>query len=201
VDTVLSLTRRPNNCPQSKQLNTRRKVCIKRTNRISAVQLYRQTVPEKKGKNDSFISYQQRFLQKNFLEILVWQTWTLNHKSKIMCFRFCPTWFIPLFEGSNQFYVYLIFPDRGTDFYLRHRIQLTYGAHRVSYPMGTGAISTGVKRLEHEAVHSPPSSAEVKKYVDLYLHSTICLHGVVLSLSTGTPLPSYLLPETLTSKQ
>jgi hypothetical protein len=29
--------------------------------------------------------------------------------------------------------------------------------------------------------HSPPSSAEVKEWVELYLHSPIRLHGVVLS--------------------
>jgi hypothetical protein len=32
-----------------------------------------------------------------------------------------------------------------------------------------------------EADHSPLSSAEVKEWVDLYLHSPIRLHGVVLS--------------------
>jgi hypothetical protein len=37
-----------------------------------------------------------------------------------------------------------------------------------------------------EADHSPPSSAEVKEWVELYLHSSICLHGVVLRGSTGT---------------
>jgi hypothetical protein len=31
-----------------------------------------------------------------------------------------------------------------------------------------------------EADHSPPSSAEVKEWVELYLHSPILLHGVVL---------------------
>jgi hypothetical protein len=39
-----------------------------------------------------------------------------------------------------------------------------------------GALSLGVKRPGREAHHSPPSSA-----VELYLHSAICLHGVVLS--------------------
>jgi hypothetical protein len=34
-----------------------------------------------------------------------------------------------------------------------------------------GAISLGVKRPGYEADHSPPSSAEVKKGVELYLHS------------------------------
>jgi hypothetical protein len=34
-----------------------------------------------------------------------------------------------------------------------------------------GALSPGVKRLGREADHSPPSSAEVKEWVELYLHS------------------------------
>jgi hypothetical protein len=37
-----------------------------------------------------------------------------------------------------------------------------------------------------EADHSPPSSAEVKEWVELYLHSPIRLHGVLLRRSTGT---------------
>jgi hypothetical protein len=44
-----------------------------------------------------------------------------------------------------------------------------------------GALSLGVKRPEREADHSPPSSAEVKECVELYLHSPIRLHGLVLS--------------------
>jgi hypothetical protein len=36
-----------------------------------------------------------------------------------------------------------------------------------------------------EADHSPPSSAEVKEWVELYLHSPIRLHDVVLRGSTG----------------
>jgi hypothetical protein len=34
-----------------------------------------------------------------------------------------------------------------------------------------GALSLGVKRPGREADHSAPSSAEVKEYVELYLHS------------------------------
>jgi hypothetical protein len=45
----------------------------------------------------------------------------------------------------------------------------------------SGALSPGVKQLRHEADCSPPSSAKVKEYVELYLHSPICLHGMVLS--------------------
>jgi hypothetical protein len=44
-----------------------------------------------------------------------------------------------------------------------------------------GALSLGVKRPGREAYHSPPSSAEVKEWVELYLHSPTRLHGVVLS--------------------
>jgi hypothetical protein len=33
------------------------------------------------------------------------------------------------------------------------------------------ALSLGVKRPGREADHSPPSSAEVKEWVELYLHS------------------------------
>jgi hypothetical protein len=44
-----------------------------------------------------------------------------------------------------------------------------------------GALSLGIKRPGHEADHSPPSSAEVKECMELYLHSPIRLHGVVLS--------------------
>jgi hypothetical protein len=44
-----------------------------------------------------------------------------------------------------------------------------------------GAVSLGVKRPDREADHSPPSSAEIKECVELYLYSPIRLHGVVLS--------------------
>jgi len=40
-----------------------------------------------------------------------------------------------------------------------------------------GALSPGVKR---KADHSPPSSTEVKECVELYLHSPVCLHVMVL---------------------
>jgi hypothetical protein len=43
-----------------------------------------------------------------------------------------------------------------------------------------GVLSVGVKRPGREASHSPPSSAEVKERVELYLHSPIRLQGVVL---------------------
>jgi hypothetical protein len=43
------------------------------------------------------------------------------------------------------------------------------------------ALSLGVKRPSREANHSPPSSPEVKEWLELYIHSPIRLHGMVLS--------------------
>jgi hypothetical protein len=64
---------------------------------------------------------------------------------------------------------------------LHLRVQNGSGAYRASYPMGTKGSFSGVKRPGREADHSPPSSDEVKECVELYLHSPIRLHGVVLS--------------------
>jgi hypothetical protein len=44
-----------------------------------------------------------------------------------------------------------------------------------------GVLSLGVKRPVREADHSPPSNAEVKEWVKLYIHFPMRLHGVVLS--------------------
>jgi hypothetical protein len=62
-----------------------------------------------------------------------------------------------------------------------HRGQNGSGVHPASYPMGTGALSLGVKRPGREAEHSPPSSAEVKNAWNYTSTPSICLHGVVLS--------------------
>jgi hypothetical protein len=63
------------------------------------------------------------------------------------------------------------FPVGGGNFSLHHRLQNGSGAHPASYPMGTRALSLGVKRPGRETDHSPPSSAEVKEWAELYLHS------------------------------
>jgi hypothetical protein len=44
-----------------------------------------------------------------------------------------------------------------------------------------GVLSPGVKRPGREVDHTPPTSAEVKKNVDLHIHSHIRLHVVVLN--------------------
>jgi hypothetical protein len=56
------------------------------------------------------------------------------------------------------------------DFSLHHRVQNGSGAHPASYPMGIRVLSLGIKRPGCEADHSPPSSAEVKEWMELYLH-------------------------------
>jgi hypothetical protein len=49
-------------------------------------------------------------------------------------------------------------------------VQTGLGAHPAYYKMGTG-VFTEVKRPERGAEHPPPSSAEVKERVQLYLYS------------------------------
>jgi hypothetical protein len=66
--------------------------------------------------------------------------------------------------------------DEAGNFSLYHRVQTGSGAHPASYPVGTkGSLSGG------DAYHSPPSISEVKECVELYLHSSVRLHGVVPS--------------------
>jgi hypothetical protein len=61
---------------------------------------------------------------------------------------------------------------QGQEFSLLHVVQTGSEVHTASYPMGTGALFPGEKRLGREADHSPPTSAEIKEtYVDLYNHS------------------------------
>jgi hypothetical protein len=63
------------------------------------------------------------------------------------------------------------FPAEAGNFSLHHRVQNGSGVHPASYPMGTRGSFPGVKRPGRESDHSPPSSAEVKELVELYLHS------------------------------
>jgi hypothetical protein len=59
---------------------------------------------------------------------------------------------------------------------LLHVVQTGSGAHPASYPIVLGVKLPGLK-----ADHSPPTSDEVNKNVDLYIHSPIRLHEVVLN--------------------
>jgi hypothetical protein len=44
-----------------------------------------------------------------------------------------------------------------------------------------GALSLATKQPGREADHTPPPNAKIKERVELYLHSPMHLHGVVLS--------------------
>ena len=63
-------------------------------------------------------------------------------------------------------------------------------AHPASYSMGTGSIS-GVKQPGRGVDHPPPSGAEVKERVEVYLCSPSCPSWRVLGWSL--PLPFILL--------
>jgi hypothetical protein len=76
------------------------------------------------------------------------------------------------------------FPAGTGNISLHHCIHTGSGAHPASCPSGSRTLSLEVKWLEHEADHSIPFSAEVNS-MELYLHSPIHLHGVVLSYAQG----------------
>jgi hypothetical protein len=73
-----------------------------------------------------------------------------------------------------------LIPCRGKRFSSLHSVQTGSGAYLAFYPVGTGALSQGVKRQGREANYSPPSSAEVKNDGDIP-PVPIRLHGVVLN--------------------
>jgi hypothetical protein len=73
------------------------------------------------------------------------------------------------------------FPAGPGNFSLHHRLRNGSKAHPPPIQWVSGALSLGLKRPGREADHSPPSTAEVKECVELYLHSPIRPHGVVLS--------------------
>jgi hypothetical protein len=72
------------------------------------------------------------------------------------------------------------FQEGARNFSLHHRVHNGSGAHPASYPMSIRDSFPEVKRPGREVAHSPPFSAEVKELVELHLHSSIRLHGVVL---------------------
>jgi hypothetical protein len=64
------------------------------------------------------------------------------------------------------------FPAGAGSFSLHRRAQNGSGAHPASYPMGTRGSFPRSKAAGRETDHSPPSSAEVKEWLELCLHST-----------------------------
>jgi hypothetical protein len=78
--------------------------------------------------------------------------------------------------GLDDRMVGVRFPTGSGNFFLLHRVQTGSGTHPASFQWVPWALSLG-----READHSSPSSAEINEYVELYFHSPIPLHGVVLS--------------------
>jgi hypothetical protein len=73
------------------------------------------------------------------------------------------------------------FPARAGNFSLHLRVQNCSGAHPGSYTMGKRGSFPGGKAAGAWSWPLNPSSAEVKEWMEIYLHSPIRLHGVVLS--------------------
>jgi hypothetical protein len=73
---------------------------------------------------------------------------------------------------------------------LHHRVQNGLGPIQPPIQWVPGALSLVVKRPGSEVDHSPPSSAEVKECVELYLHSLSMpsWFGAQLKKTTGTTL-------------
>jgi hypothetical protein len=61
------------------------------------------------------------------------------------------------------------------NFSLHHRVQNGLGPTQPPIQWVPAVLSLGVKRPGREADHSFPSSAEVKEWVELHLHSPITL--------------------------
>jgi hypothetical protein len=72
-------------------------------------------------------------------------------------------------------------PAEAGNLSLHHRVQNDSGAHPASYPMDIRGSFPGVKQPGREADYSPVSSAEARESVELYYHTPLRLHGVVLS--------------------
>jgi hypothetical protein len=70
------------------------------------------------------------------------------------------------------------FPARGLGIFLFATASRTPlgTTHTIQWVLGT--LSLGVRRPGREDDHSPPSSSEFKEWVELYLHSSIRLHGM-----------------------
>jgi hypothetical protein len=83
--------------------------------------------------------------------------------------------------ASIVFVVHMQFRHWVVNLSLHHRAQMSSGAHPASYPLGTRALSLGVKWPRREADHSPPSSAVVKNALSSTYTPPVRLYGVVLS--------------------
>jgi hypothetical protein len=66
-------------------------------------------------------------------------------------------------------------------FHFATAFRLALGPTQSPIQWAAGPLMLEVKHLGHEADHSPPSSAEIKKAWSYISTPLICLHGVVLN--------------------
>ena len=69
-------------------------------------------------------------------------------------------------------------PDSGKIFHFSKNVPTSSGVHPASYPTGTRALSSGVKRAKRKADQSLPFSAEVKNEKRYSATPPVCLEGM-----------------------
>jgi hypothetical protein len=79
---------------------------------------------------------------------------------------------MPRGQGSSH--------NKVRSFYFCKSFRLALGPTQPPIQWVPVSLFPGVKWQGREADHSPPNNAEVRN-VDLYIHSLICLNGIVLS--------------------
>jgi hypothetical protein len=78
-------------------------------------------------------------------------------------------------------------PGRVKNFLFSTLSRLAIGSIQPPIQWVLGAFSLGIKRTGLEADHSPPTSAEVKINMDVYIHSPIRLNGTVVKHRDNVP--------------
>jgi hypothetical protein len=69
----------------------------------------------------------------------------------------------------------------GQEFSFLNIVQTGSSVHQNLYLMGTGGSFPGVKRPERDADHSTSNWCKSQEIVGLYIHSSVRLHGILLS--------------------
>jgi hypothetical protein len=75
----------------------------------------------------------------------------------------------------------VLFPAGVRDFSLLHSVQTGSSTHPASYPVGKGTLSLGVKWGTGVKLTTHLHLVLRVRTLELYLHSPIRLHGVVLN--------------------
>jgi hypothetical protein len=118
------------------------------------------------GKNKQSMVNGSRYYTKYFLTLLTHFQWIRSRDSSVGI----ATGYRP--DGLDSI------PGIGKSFFPLHSIQTGSGAHPVSNPIGTGGCFAGGKAAwAWHNTHLHPVSTS--RMVGLYLHSPICVQGIV----------------------